>query len=75
MRHHRRKREDCMHASESKRIENETPHEKEKTACMQVNQRERIENEIPQEKERRLHCQKCNLSFEQILVGFCVVFP
>ena len=56
--HHKRKREDCMHASESKRIENETPQEKEKTACMQVNQRERIENEMPQEKERRLHACK-----------------
>ena len=55
MRNHRRKREDCMHASESKRIENETPQEKEKTACMQVNQRERIENDTPQKKERRLH--------------------
>ena len=30
MRHHRRKREDCMHASESKRIENETPQKKER---------------------------------------------
>ena len=54
----RRKREDCMHASKSKRIENETPQEKEKTACMQVNQRERIENDTPQKKERRLHVRK-----------------
>ena len=47
-----------MHASKSKRIENETSQEKEKTACMQVNQRERIENETPQKKERRLHACK-----------------